>query len=212
MCVNNCTRSLDVLKRVVGLLYPPPKVEPLGLVVPPSLESCQRVALHAPRAVQGARGDFWPPVPQCICSSIRLGKAKPAGEWNNGSLLGPCSQNVKRGLSFQLRELVIGWILRCKKEEKKNQRKGSLGVMANTLDCNRDRFAQSFVIGKHSSKSCHPWLGAPGRCEQGRKQDVGAGFSWWPIWSAGWLCACHFRLGKKKRRKRREKRKRTSFT
>lgn len=132
MCVNNCAHSLDVLKRVVGLLYPPPKVEPLGLVVPPSLESCQRVAWRAPRAAQGARGDFWPPVPQCICSSIRLGKAKPAGEWNNGSLLGPCSQNIKRGLSFQLRELVIGWILRCKKRKKKSEKRklGSDGKYA----------------------------------------------------------------------------------
>lgn len=40
--------------------------------------------------------------------------------------------------------------------------------MAKTLACNRDLFAQSFVIGKHCSKSCHPWLGAPGRCEQSK--------------------------------------------
>lgn len=40
--------------------------------------------------------------------------------------------------------------------------------MAKTLACNRDLFAQSFVIGKRCSKSCHPWLGAPGRCEQSK--------------------------------------------
>lgn len=40
MCVKSCEHSPDVLKRALGLLYPPEDVEPLGLVVPQLLKHC----------------------------------------------------------------------------------------------------------------------------------------------------------------------------
>lgn len=73
--INNCEHSPDVLKRALGLLYPPEDVEPLGLVV--QLISCSSIA---PAAAQGAGMGSWLPAPRHVCLSVRLGNTKLARE------------------------------------------------------------------------------------------------------------------------------------